>query len=86
MPGKVVVIEKTLLLSGARQTEKTYIVRKFGKEYFEDANELFIIGAGSLLGVAISRNFINKKFSFPVGKIESLGIYPMNFEEFLIAM
>ena len=31
---------KPLLLSGAIQTGKTYIVREFGKEYFEDVIEI----------------------------------------------
>jgi len=136
---------KPLLLYGARQVGKTYLLKEFGKEYFlntiyvnfetnnivskiieedispdyiiknleiafnqkidkdntliifdeiqkntkaltslkyfyEDAPEYHIIGAGSLLGV-----YINKKdFSFPVGKVEFLTIYPMTFDEFLI--
>jgi len=40
-----------------------------------------IICAGSLLGLAIKR--CDK--SFPVGKVSFLNMYPMNFEEFLIA-
>ena len=38
--------------------------------------------AGSLLGVAINR----EKYSFPVGKVESMTLYPLDFEEFLWAM
>ncbi len=136
---------KPLLLYGARQVGKTYLVKEFGKEYFKDiiyvnfetndivskiidedispsyiiknleiifnkkidkdntliffdeiqkntraltslkyfyeeAPEYFVIGAGSLLGVQISR----KDFSFPVGKVEFLTIYPLSFDEFLI--
>ena len=37
-------------------------------------------GAGSLLGVHINK----KEFSFPVGKVDFLTIYPLSFEEFLI--
>jgi hypothetical protein len=41
-----------------------------------------IICAGSLLGVKLKR--FSK--SFPVGKVKILNMYPMNFEEFLIAI
>jgi len=50
------------------------------KYFCEDAPEYHIIAAGSLLGVAIP-----KGTSFPVGKVEFLTLYPMNFYEFLHA-
>lgn len=136
---------KPLLLYGARQVGKTYLVKEFGSKYFkdiiyvnfetndivsklidkditpsyiiknleivfnkkidkdntliffdeiqkntraltslkyfcEDASEYYVIGAGSLLGVHINK----KDFSFPVGKVDFLNIYPLSFEEFLI--
>lgn len=136
---------KPLLLYGARQVGKTYLVKEFGNKYFkdviyinfekndiigkivdenitpefiiknleiafgkkidkentliffdeiqkntraltslkyfcEDAPEYYIIGAGSLLGVHINK----KEFSFPVGKVDFLTIYPLSFEEFLL--
>ncbi len=136
---------KPLLLYGARQVGKTYLIKEFGKSYYENtiyvnfetnliAKEIIetdidpkniikqleiifnqrilkektliifdeiqenpraltslkyfyenepdyhIIGAGSLLGVHIKR----KNYSFPVGKVDSLTIHPMDFEEFLI--
>ena len=136
---------KPLLLYGARQVGKTYLVKEFGEKYFkdviyvnfetnniigkmidenitpdyiiknleiafgkkidkdntliffdeiqkntraltslkyfcEDAPEYYVIGAGSLLGVHINK----KEFSFPVGKVDFLTIYPLSFEEFLI--
>ena len=135
---------KPLLLYGARQVGKTYLVKEFGKRYFKDiiyinfetnniisniideniepnyiirnleivfnkkidkndtliffdeiqkntraltslkyfceeASEYYVIGAGSLLGVHINK----KDFSFPVGKVDFLTIYPMSFDEFL---
>ena len=135
---------KPLLIYGARQVGKTYLVKEFGEKYFQDTlyinfetnniinnlinedinpeniiknleiffnkkidkentliffdeiqrnnraltslkyfcesnPEYYIIGAGSLLGVHINK----KDFSFPVGKIDILTIYPMSFEEFL---
>ena len=136
---------KPLLLYGARQVGKTYLVKEFGEKYFKDmiyvnfetnniigniinedispdyiiknleiafnkkidknntliffdeiqrnsraltslkyfyenAKDYYIIGAGSLLGVHINQ----KDFSFPVGKVDFLTIYPMSFDEFLL--
>lgn len=137
---------KPLVLNGARQVGKTYILRKFGEKefknvvyvnlesnitmaaYFEDTispeklirylevstgekivpgetliifdeiqsceraltalkyfceevPEFHVAAAGSLLGVAINR----QKYSFPVGKVETLTLYPLDFEEYLWA-
>ncbi|MFI3263387.1 MAG: ATP-binding protein [Rikenellaceae bacterium] len=52
------------------------------KYFCEQAPQYHIIAAGSLLGVAINR----EKFSFPVGKVDEITLYPMDFEEFLWAM
>jgi predicted AAA+ superfamily ATPase len=52
------------------------------KYFAERAPEYHIIAAGSLLGVAMRR----EKFSFPVGKVDMLHLYPMDFEEFLWAI
>lgn len=51
------------------------------KYFCEDRPELHVIAAGSLLGVAIRKNGI----SFPVGKVDRLEMFPMSFEEFLLA-
>ncbi len=51
------------------------------KYFAEDAPGYVVLGAGSLLGVAVSRD----KSSFPVGKVKILNMYPLDFEEFLIA-
>ena len=138
---------KPLIIHGARQVGKTYIVKQFGKKYFdnlvyvnfetnkelssqieesidakyiinklelfygekiipgktliffdeiqaneraltslkyfcEDAQEYHIIAAGSLLGIAINR----ENYSFPVGKVQMINMYPLSFKEFLIAI
>lgn len=135
---------KPLILRGARQVGKTYIIKQFGEKYYEDvayfnfdhdtelynlfentkdpkrileqlsffygksiekektlivfdeiqecpdalnslkyfseeANEYHIISAGSLLGIRLSHT------SFPVGKVDFLDMYPMTFNEFLVA-
>ena len=55
------------------------------KYFCENTPEYYIIGAGSLLGVHINKKANdNKEYSFPVGKVEQLTIYPLSFEEFLI--
>lgn len=51
------------------------------KYFCEEHNSTNIICAGSLLGVKLKR--LTK--SFPVGKVWMLNMYPMDFEEFLIA-
>lgn len=52
------------------------------KEFSENAPQYHVVAAGSLLGVAINR----EHYSFPVGKVDELTLYPMDFEEFLWAM
>ncbi len=49
------------------------------KYFCEDLPEVAICGAGSLLGLHLNNG------SFPVGKVEFMHLYPMNFEEFLLA-
>nr|WP_288742554.1 ATP-binding protein [uncultured Mediterraneibacter sp.] len=51
------------------------------KYFCEDAQEYHVIAAGSLLGVAI-----HEGVSYPVGKVDMLDLYPLNFREFLCAM
>lgn len=50
------------------------------KYFCEDAPEYHIAVAGSLLGISLHGNV-----SYPVGKVNEINIYPMNFEEFLLA-
>jgi predicted AAA+ superfamily ATPase len=52
------------------------------KYFCEDAPQYHIAAAGSLLGVTLNRS----KFSFPVGKIDKIMLYPLDFEEFLWAL
>ncbi|MDF1571367.1 MAG: AAA family ATPase [Bacteroidales bacterium] len=48
--------------------------------FYEEANELFVITAGSLL-----ESIMDRKISFPVGRVEYMAIYPASFREFLYA-
>ena len=51
------------------------------KYFCEDASEYHVIAAGSLLGLSLHENV-----SYPVGKVDLLDLYPLNFREFLCAM
>lgn len=52
-------------------------------KYFEESGmNLFLLCAGSLLGVELRR----KGMSFPVGKNDQLKLYPLSFEEFVEAL
>ena len=93
---------KPLILQGARQVGKTYSILEFGRSCYENVayfnfetnpklNKTFeenispdyhIAALGSLLGVAAGR----AKFSFPVGKVDMKTMYPMDMEEFILAM
>lgn len=48
--------------------------------FYEETNDLYIITAGSLL-----ESILNRKFSFPVGRVEYMALRPCSFKEFLIA-
>ncbi len=49
--------------------------------FYDDAPQYFIIAAGSLLEVMMQ----DRNISFPVGRVEYRFMYPLSFEEFLIA-
>ena len=51
------------------------------KYFNEEANNYHIIALGSLLGVSVNRG----NFSFPVGKVQLMTLYPLDFEEYLMA-
>lgn len=51
------------------------------KYFCENARQFHIIAAGSLLGVAL-----HEGTSFPVGKVDFIDLYPLNFQEFLLAI
>ncbi|HGO5857402.1 TPA: ATP-binding protein [Mannheimia haemolytica] len=51
------------------------------KYFYENAPEFYIVAAGSLLSVSL-----HHQVSFPVGKVDFLPLYPMDFHEFLTAL
>lgn len=52
------------------------------KYFCEQESDYHVIAAGSLLGVATRR----ATFSYPVGKVDTMTVRPMDFEEFLDAL
>ena len=78
--GQTIVKEKTLIIFDEVQLcERALTSLKY---FCEDAPDFHIIVAGSLLGVAVNR----AEFSFPVGKVDMKTMYPMDMEEFMLAM
>lgn len=78
--GQTIVKEKTLIVFDEVQLcERALTSLKY---FCEDAPEYHIIVVGSLLGVAVNR----EKFSFPVGKVDLKTLYPMDIEEFMLAL
>ncbi|MBO4371678.1 MAG: ATP-binding protein [Bacteroidales bacterium] len=70
---------KTLIiLDEIQQVKRGLGVLKY---FCEDAPEYHIIVAGSLLGIAL-----HPGTSFPVGKVNMINVYPLDFGEFLDAM
>ncbi len=60
------------------------------KYFCQEKREIPIIATGSMVRIKLNRENkkrgvkTDKRFLFPVGKINQLTIYPMNFEEFII--
>ena len=71
--------ETLIILDEIQSCERAVTSLKY---FCEEAPDYHIAAAGSLLGVAINRN----QTSFPVGKVNVLRLYPLDFEEFLTAM
>ena len=78
--GQTIVREKTLIIFDEVQLcERALTSLKY---FCEDAPDYHIVVAGSLLGVAVNRT----QFSFPVGKVDIKTMYPMDMEEFMLAL
>ncbi len=78
--GQTIVREKTLIVFDEVQLcERALTSLKY---FCEEAPDYHIIALGSLLGVAVNRAM----FSFPVGKVDMKTLYPMDMEEFLLAL
>lgn len=67
-----------LILDEIQEVERGLASLKY---FCEKAPEYHVAVAGSLLGITL-----HEGTSFPVGKVDMLYMYPMDFEEFLLAM
>lgn len=77
--GEAIIPESTLIIFDEIQScERALTALKY---FCEETPEYHIAAAGSLLGVAIHR----ERYSFPVGKVDTITLHPFTFEEFLWA-
>ncbi|MDR1975316.1 MAG: AAA family ATPase [Bacteroidales bacterium] len=74
---KISPSETLLIFDEAQEVPRVLTSLKY---FCEDAPEYHIATAGSLLGI-----FLHRDISFPVGKVNTLKLEPMDFEEFLWA-
>lgn len=72
IPGKTLII-----LDEIQELRRGLVALKY---FCEKAPEYHVAVAGSLLGIAMHQGE-----SFPVGKVDVLNIYPMTYDEFLLA-
>ena len=90
---RIVPHETLVILDEIQDCKRALLALKY---FQEDYPQYDIVAAGSLLGVAVNQG--NKpdeqeeeeqqeeeEFSYPVGKVDELRLYPMDFEEFLWA-
>ena len=75
--GERIIPEETLIIFDEIQSSERALTAL--KYFCEETPEYHIAAAGSLLGVAINR----QHYSFPVGKVETRTLYPLDFEEYL---
>lgn len=95
---RIVPHETLVILDEIQDCKRALLALKY---FQEDYPQYDIVAAGSLLGVAVNQG--NKpdeedeagkaqqqqeeeEFSYPVGKVDELRLYPMDFEEFLWAI
>ncbi len=80
LAGQTIIKEKTLVIfDEVQKCERALTSLKY---FCEEAPRYHIAVAGSLLGVAVNR----EEYSFPVGKVDMKTMYPMDMEEFMLAL
>jgi len=77
--GKSFDVEETLIIFDEIQEAPKALASL--KYFYENAPQYAIVAAGSLLGVALHQGT-----SFPVGKVDFMQLYPLDFYEFVCAM
>lgn len=77
MFGKKYVAHSTLLfIDEIQESPKAIQLLRY---FYEERPDVHVVAAGSLLEFAL-----NEVPSFPVGRVEYLNLYPLNFQEFLL--
>lgn len=86
---RIVPHETLVILDEIQDCKRALLSLKY---FQEDYPQYDIVAAGSLLGVAVNNGnkpeeeeASEEEFSYPVGKVDELRLYPMDFEEFLWA-
>jgi len=76
---RIIPGDTLIILDEIQSSERALTSLKY---FNEKAPEYHIVSAGSLLGVAVKR----EKYSFPVGNVDSMTLFALDFEEFLWAL
>ncbi len=74
-----IVPEDTLIIFD--EIQESLVILNSLKYFCENAPQYHVAVAGSLLGISLHGNT-----SFPVGKVDMIKMYPMTFDEFLLAI
>jgi len=73
---RIIPVDTLIILDEVQSCPRALTALKY---FNENTPEYHVVCAGSLLGVAVNR----EKFSFPVGNVDSITMFPFDFEEFL---
>ncbi len=73
---KINVVEDLLFIDEVQNSKKALSSLRY---FYEEMPELHLIAAGSLIEFAL------QDISFPVGRVQTITMYPMNFYEYLVA-
>ena len=73
--------DKNLLIFD--EVEECLAIIKMLKHFCENRRDIKVIAIGSLVRIKLNRNS-NKNFLYPVGKVNTLMMFPLDFEEFLM--
>ena len=90
---RIIPHDTLVILDEVQDCKRALLALKY---FQEDYPQYDVVAAGSLLGVAVNQGNEpdqeetqekqEEEFSYPVGKVDELRLYPMDFEEFLWAM
>ncbi|MDR3113008.1 MAG: AAA family ATPase, partial [Endomicrobium sp.] len=75
---KIIPRESLIIFDEIQEAPKAITSLKY---FYEEKPQYHITAAGSLLGVALHGGI-----SYPVGKVDTMTLYPLNFREFLNAL